>query len=139
MSVLGRLLEEFRIFICEGGHCVSVDCWVCFRMQRLALFDSGYIFTSVYGDVWKSRSFTCESGHPILRSSCPVLLVRSRSTGNWIWFDSGSVWIYWEMTSGNCLRDTLGFVPARVSLRNLQNRFTQNQREGGHESWRRFS
>ena len=63
--------------------------------------------------------FLHEGGHRIFRS-CSVLLVRLRSTGNWIlfsfflyvWFDSGYVWICWEMTSGNCLRMTLGFLPA---------------------------
>ena len=60
-----------------------------------------------------------------------MLLVRLRSTGNWIWFDSGYVWIYWDKASGKCLRITRVFVPAHVSLRSLLKRFTQFLRESG--------
>ena len=55
-----------------------------------------------------------------------MLLDRLRSTGNSNLFDSGFVWIHGEMTSGKCLRITLGFVPARVSLRSFLKRFTHN-------------
>ena len=73
-----------------------------------------------------------------------MLLVRLRSTGNWILFDRGMMWIYSEMTSGKCLRITLGFVPARVSLRSLLKRFTHtfyvkvdsNPGDGSLHAWK---
>ena len=51
-------------------------------IQRFACFDSGYTFTSVYGDIRNScSSFLREGGHWILRFLF-FLVVRLRSAGN---------------------------------------------------------
>ena len=56
----------------------------------------------------KLAVFLREGGHGILNSLFFVV-VRLRSTGNWIRLVcSGHMWIYWEMTSGNCLRFCAG-------------------------------